>query len=168
VPRSVSDPHRAGETAHRTSGCDGNGGSLSSLHWLSGHRAGLDGIHLHTLRHSAAGLLLAVGTHIRVGSGRTQDHLHHGRDRVAELPTPQDHQEPGHFPSDDAVVRLLWLAIRDIEDKRARERAKERGKPANERTAPPHLVEGAVTQGWKPALAALLIAFPDRLDPYLQ
>ena len=27
----------------------------------------------------------------------------------------------GHFPSDDAVVKLLWLAIRDIEDKRARE-----------------------------------------------
>jgi putative transposase len=73
----------------------------------------------------------------------------------------------GHFPSDDAVIKLLWLAIRDIEDKRARERAKERGKPANQRTAPPHLVEGAVTQGWKPAMAALLIAFPDRIDPYL-
>ena len=26
----------------------------------------------------------------------------------------------GHFPSDDAVVKLLWLAICDIEDKRAR------------------------------------------------
>ena len=32
----------------------------------------------------------------------------------------------GHFPTDDAVVKLLWLAIRDIEDKRARERAAER------------------------------------------
>jgi putative transposase len=73
----------------------------------------------------------------------------------------------GHFPSDDAVVKLLWLAIRDIEDKRARERAKQRGLPRNERTAPPHLVEGAVTQGWKPAMAALLIAFGDRLEPYL-
>lgn len=28
----------------------------------------------------------------------------------------------GHFPSDDAVVKLLWLAIINIEDKRARER----------------------------------------------
>jgi putative transposase len=73
----------------------------------------------------------------------------------------------GHFPSDDAVIKLLWLAIRDIEDKRARERAKERGKPANQRTAPPHLVEGVTTQGWKPAMAALLIAFGDRLEPYL-
>jgi hypothetical protein len=29
----------------------------------------------------------------------------------------------GHFPTDDAVVKLLWLAIINIEDKRARERA---------------------------------------------
>jgi len=29
----------------------------------------------------------------------------------------------GHFPGDDAVVKLLWLAIINIEDKRARERA---------------------------------------------
>jgi hypothetical protein len=43
----------------------------------------------------------------------------------------------GHFRSDDAVVKLLWLAIRDFEDKRARERAKERAKPNNERTAHP-------------------------------
>ena len=28
----------------------------------------------------------------------------------------------GHFPNDDAVVKLLWLAICNIEDKRARER----------------------------------------------
>ena len=35
----------------------------------------------------------------------------------------------GHFPNDDAVVKLLWLAIRDIEDKRARERAREAGRP---------------------------------------
>ena len=33
----------------------------------------------------------------------------------------------GHFPSDDAVVKLLWLSICNIEDKRARERAKEQG-----------------------------------------
>lgn len=73
----------------------------------------------------------------------------------------------GHFPSDEAVVKLLWLAIRDIEDKRARERAKEAGKSANQRTAPGRLVEGAVTQGWRAALGALLIAFPDRLTPHI-
>ena len=32
----------------------------------------------------------------------------------------------GHFPGDDAVVKLLWLAIINIEDKRARERAARR------------------------------------------
>src|SRR5699024_10574401 len=41
----------------------------------------------------------------------------------------------GHFPGDGAVVKLLWLAICDIEDKRARERAKEQGTPANKRKA---------------------------------
>ncbi|MDN5764126.1 MAG: IS256 family transposase [Microlunatus sp.] len=69
----------------------------------------------------------------------------------------------GHFPNDDAVVKLLWLAIRDIEDKRARARAKERGTPANKRKAPPRLVEGAVVPGWKAALNALAIAYPGRL-----
>ena len=73
----------------------------------------------------------------------------------------------GHFPSDEAVVKLLWLAIRDIEDKRARERAKETGKPRTERNAPGRLVEGAVTQGWRAALGALLIAFPDRLTHHI-
>jgi putative transposase len=73
----------------------------------------------------------------------------------------------GHFPNDEAVVKLLWLAICNIEDKRALERAKERGKPSNERKAPPRLVEGAVTTNWKKALSQLAIAFPDRINPYL-
>jgi putative transposase len=61
----------------------------------------------------------------------------------------------GHFPTDDAVVKLLWLAICDIEDKRARAREADKGKPANERTAPARLIEGSITTGWKQALAAL-------------
>ena len=69
----------------------------------------------------------------------------------------------GHFPNDDAVIKLLWLAIRDIEDKRARQRAKEAGKKASERRAPARLVEGATVTGWKSALGALAIAYPDRL-----
>jgi putative transposase len=73
----------------------------------------------------------------------------------------------GHFPTDDAVIKLLWLAIRDIEDKRARQRAKEKGLPPNQRKAPPRLVEGATIQGWKAALGALSLAYPDRLDRYL-
>ena len=61
------------------------------------------------------------------------------------------------------MIKLLWLAIRDIEDKRARARAKERGVPKNKRNAPARLVEGAVTQGWTAALNALDLAFPGRL-----
>jgi putative transposase len=73
----------------------------------------------------------------------------------------------GHFPSDDAARKLLWLAICNIEDRRARERAKERGKPANERKASGRLVEGQVTTNWKQALAQLAVAYPERINPYL-
>jgi len=73
----------------------------------------------------------------------------------------------GHFPNDTAVIKLLWLAIRDIEDKRARQRAKEAGKPATERRAPGRLIEGAVTTGWKQALNALAIAYPDRIANHI-
>jgi putative transposase len=69
----------------------------------------------------------------------------------------------GHFPNDDAVVKLLWLAIRDIEDKRTRARAKERGTPRGKRKAPARLVEGGVIQGWRQVLNALSIAYPGRL-----
>ena len=60
----------------------------------------------------------------------------------------------GHFPNDDALVKLLWLGIVDIEDRRAAERARQAGRPRNQRTAEGHLIEGTVTQGWREALAA--------------
>ena len=70
----------------------------------------------------------------------------------------------GHFPNYTAVVKLLWLAIRDTEDKRARQRAKDAGKKANERAAPGRLVEGSSVHGRKAALGALSIAYPDRIN----
>lgn len=74
----------------------------------------------------------------------------------------------GHFPSDDAAVKLLWLAIMNIEDKRAADREKEKGgSRASKRTAKGRLVEGQVTTNWKQALAQLAIAYPDRINPYL-
>jgi putative transposase len=73
----------------------------------------------------------------------------------------------GHFPNDDAAIKLLWLAIRDIEDKRARARAKEKGLKAADRRAPGRLVEGATVNGWKAALGALAMAYPERIEPYL-
>jgi putative transposase len=72
----------------------------------------------------------------------------------------------GHFPNDDAVVKLLWLAIRDIEDKRARDREKEHGAARNKRKALGRLVEGQGTQGWKQALNALAITYPGRIPEH--
>ncbi len=73
----------------------------------------------------------------------------------------------GHFPNDDAVTKLLWLAICNIEDKRARQRANDKGKPATERNAPGRLVEGQVVTNWKQALAQLAVTYPDRINPHL-
>ncbi len=74
----------------------------------------------------------------------------------------------GHLPSDDAVIKQLWLAIRDIEDKRAPRAAK--GKLAGRRVSRARhhrSVEGAIVHGWNQAYGALSIAFPGRLDPRL-
>ncbi len=74
----------------------------------------------------------------------------------------------GHFPSDAAAIKLLWLAITNIEDKRARERAKEAGRPRSRgRNAPGKLVEGATVQGWKAALGELALIYPERINPHL-
>lgn len=73
----------------------------------------------------------------------------------------------GHFPNDAAVVKLLWLAICNIEDKRALERAKEKGVLKNKRKASGRLVEGQTVTNWKAALAQLALAYPDRINPYL-
>jgi putative transposase len=69
----------------------------------------------------------------------------------------------GHFPNDDALVKLLWLGIVDIEDRRAAERAAQAGKPKSQRNAAGHLIEGAVTQGWREALAAFDAKWPGRI-----
>ena len=73
----------------------------------------------------------------------------------------------GHFPTDESAVKLLWLAICNIEDKRARDRAKELGNGRGNRKAEGRLVEGAVTTNWKQALQQLALAYPDRINPHL-
>ncbi len=74
----------------------------------------------------------------------------------------------GHFPNDQAAVKLLWLAICNVEDKRARDRERARslgrGKSLKSES---RLVEGAVTTNWKRALEQLALAYPDRINPYL-
>jgi len=52
----------------------------------------------------------------------------------------------GHFPTSDAVLKILYLAIRNIGNTRGGEL-------------------GTGTQGWKRALNAFAITFPGRLDP---
>jgi putative transposase len=69
----------------------------------------------------------------------------------------------GHFPNDDAVVKLLWLAIINIEDKRARERAARRQATGKRSDQPARLVEGQRTMGWREALTELDDAYPGRL-----
>ena len=64
-------------------------------------------------------------------------------------------------------MKLLWLAICNIEDKRARERSRERGLPAVQRKAPGRLVEGQITTNWKQALEQLSLVYPDRINPHL-
>jgi transposase-like protein len=69
----------------------------------------------------------------------------------------------GHFPGDDAVVKLLWLAIINIEDKRARERAQRRGETGKRSDQPARLIEGQRVMGWREALGELAIAYPGRM-----
>ena len=69
----------------------------------------------------------------------------------------------GHFPTDDAVVKLLWLATINIEDKRARERAARRQQTGKRSDQPARLVEGQRVMGWREALNELDCAYPGRL-----
>ena len=69
----------------------------------------------------------------------------------------------GHFPTDDAVVKLLWLAIINIEDKRARERAARREQTGKRSDQPASLVEGQRVTGWREALNELDAAYPGLL-----
>ncbi len=54
----------------------------------------------------------------------------------------------GHFPTDDAALKILYLAIRNIGHTRGGE-------------------AGTGTWGWKQALNAFVVAFPGRLEPTL-
>ena len=63
----------------------------------------------------------------------------------------------------------ITIDAASIEDKRARERdrlSKDRLAPRTGREVN-RLIEGSLTTGWKQALGALVINYPDRLDPYL-
>jgi putative transposase len=69
----------------------------------------------------------------------------------------------GHFPGDDAVVKMLWLAIINIEDKRARERLARSQQTGKRSDQPARLVEGQKVLTWREALTELEKAYPGRL-----
>jgi transposase-like protein len=74
----------------------------------------------------------------------------------------------GHFPNDTAAVKLLWLAICNIEDKRALERQKNQVKGGDVKTwAKCKLIEGAATTNWPRALGQLAAIYPDRINQYI-
>jgi putative transposase len=66
------------------------------------------------------------------------------------------------FPNDDSVVKTLWLAILDIEEKRAEQRARQAGRPASKRDSVPRLIEGHITQGWHEAWGEMVARWPGR------
>lgn len=67
------------------------------------------------------------------------------------------------FPNGDSVAKTLWLAILDIEDKRAEQRARQAGKPKDQRDGAPRLIEGHVTPGWREAWGEMVALWPGRL-----
>ena len=72
-------------------------------------------------------------------------------------------QARGHFPGNDAVVRLLWLAIISIEDKRVRERAERLPETGKRSDQPARFIEGQSVMSWREALRELDIAQPGRI-----
>jgi len=66
------------------------------------------------------------------------------------------------FPNDDSVAKTLWLAILDIEEKRAEQRAKQAARPVDRRGSVPRLIEGHITQGWHEAWGEMAAAWPER------
>jgi putative transposase len=66
------------------------------------------------------------------------------------------------FPNDDSAIKTLWLAILDTEEKRAEQRARQAGKPKNQRDGAARLIEGHVTQGWHEAWGEMVARWPER------
>ena len=69
----------------------------------------------------------------------------------------------GQFPNDDAALKILWLMICNIEDKRAAQRAKK----SKRNTESNGYIEGAKAIGWKQAINQLAVAYPNRFTNYL-
>ena len=68
--------------------------------------------------------------------------------RSADVSAAEDHQEPGPHPQrSSAVLKLLWQAIRDIEDNGLKNAPKRAGLPKSRHKAAGKLVEGPSSGG---------------------
>ena len=87
-------------------------------------------------------------------------------ERCGDPPVRGRPEVTAKFPR-HAAIKMLWLAICNIEDKRARECAKEQGRTREtKRKAEGRLVEGQITTNWKQGLSQLVLVYPDRIDPH--
>jgi putative transposase len=66
-------------------------------------------------------------------------------------------------PSARALLNPKWLAIINIEDKRARERAARRAQTGKRHDQPGRLIEGQRVTGLREVLNELDIAYPGRI-----
>ena len=92
--------------------------------------------------------------------------VHHQRYRVLELPATQITKNRGHFPSEEAAVKLLWLAICNIEDKKSRPAPHRRRQtpPTNEQDTPASSKDTPPPTGNKPSPNSPP-PYPDRTHP---
>jgi putative transposase len=87
-----------------------------------------------------------------------------------ELLTFAESELGRRYPAAVATWENAWerfIPFLAFPRKSARSRAKEKGLPRDQRKAPNRLIEGASVQGWKQALGALALAYPDRLATHL-
>jgi hypothetical protein len=87
----------------------------------------------------------------------------HQQHRVPELPAQEGYQGHRALPRRRRRGKLLWLAIINIEDKRAREHAAHRAETGKRSDQPARLVEGQHIMGWREALNELAVAYPGRI-----
>jgi putative transposase len=95
-------------------------------------------------REAVAGALGRVHPVPGVPAGGQAGDLYHEPDREHERPAAQGHPQPRQFPSEQAALKVLYLAVRNLEEFRR-----------------PNV--GIRSSGWKQALQAFTIYFEGRI-----
>jgi hypothetical protein len=107
--------------------------------------------------------LRMTGSDVRAHSSRAETAVHDQQHREPDYQLRKVTKNRDHFPGDDAAVKLLRLAIVNIEDKRARESSRRREETGKRRDQPARLIEGQRAMGWCEALNELGTAYPGRI-----